>query len=83
MLTLLKNLAELVKVKTITTFCVLAVFSVLALRGDITPDNVMTVTSTVIAFYFGTQHDPGKRREAIFGSASADRQTSAELQSKG
>ncbi len=27
----------------------------LALRGDIEPDNVMIVVSTVIAFYFGTQ----------------------------
>lgn len=53
----IKNLTDLVKVKTITTFVVLAVFTALALRGDITPDHVMTVTATVIAFYFGTQHE--------------------------
>lgn len=52
-----KNLANLIKVKTIVTFVVLAVFSVLSLRGVISPDNVMVVTSTVIAFYFGTQHE--------------------------
>ncbi len=50
----LKNLAALVKVKTIVTLAVMAVFVVLALRGDITPDNVMVIISTVIAFYFGT-----------------------------
>jgi len=51
----LENLANLIKVKTIVTLAVMAVFSVLALDGDITADNVMIVVSTVIAFYFGTQ----------------------------
>ena len=54
---MLKNLANLIKVKTIVTIVVLAVFAVLALRGDITADNVMVITSTVMAFYFGTQHE--------------------------
>ena len=53
----LKNLANLIKVKTIVTVAVMAVFSALALRGAITADNVMIVVSTVIAFYFGTQHE--------------------------
>ncbi len=53
----LKNLANLLKVKTLVTLAVMAVFSVLALQGDITSDNVMIVVSTVIAFYFGTQHE--------------------------
>lgn len=53
----LKNLANLLKVKTIVTLTVMAVFSVLALKGTITADNVMIVVSTVIAFYFGTQHE--------------------------
>ncbi len=51
----IKNVTALIKVKTIVTFAVMGVFVVLALRGDITPDNVMVITSTVIAFYFGTQ----------------------------
>ena len=54
---ILKNFAALIKVKTIVTLVVLAVFAVLALRGDITPDNVMVIVSTVVAFYFGTQHE--------------------------
>ena len=52
---MLTNLANLIKVKTIVTLTVMAVFSVLALKGTITADNVMIVVSTVIAFYFGTQ----------------------------
>ena len=51
------NLANLIKVKTLVTLIVIAVFAVLALRGDITPDNVMITVSSVIAFYFGTQHE--------------------------
>jgi len=53
----IKNLADMIKVKTVVTLVVMAVFTVLALRGDITPDNVMTTATTVIAFYFGTQHE--------------------------
>ena len=51
----LSNLAALIKVKTIVTMVVIAIFAVLAVRGDITPDNVMIIVSTVVAFYFGTQ----------------------------
>lgn len=54
---MLKNLANLIKVKTIVTFVVVAVFAVMALRGDIQPDNVMLIVGTVVAFYFGTQHE--------------------------
>ena len=52
---IIKNLASLIKVKTIITMVVIAVFAYLAFTGEITPDNVMIVVSTVIAFYFGTQ----------------------------
>ena len=54
---ILKNLAALIKVKTLVTLAVISVFVVLALRGDITSDNVMVIVSTVIAFYFGTQYE--------------------------
>lgn len=53
----LKNFANLVKVKTIVTLVVVAVFAVLALRGDISPDNCMIIISMVVSFYFGTQHE--------------------------
>ena len=54
---ILKKLAELLKVKTIVTFAVVTVFSVLALQGRISPDNVMIIVSMVVSFYFGTQHE--------------------------
>lgn len=53
----LRRLAELMKVKTIVTFAVVTVFSVLALKEKIQPDNVMIIVSMVVSFYFGTQHE--------------------------
>lgn len=54
---ILKNFANLIKVKTIVTLIVIVVFAVLALRGDIGPDNSMIIISMVVSFYFGTQHE--------------------------
>lgn len=51
---LLENIASLIKVKTIVTLVVMAVFAVLSLRGDISADNAMLVVSMVISFYFGS-----------------------------
>lgn len=51
------NLAALIKVKTMVTMAVITVFSVLALNGHISADNVMLIVTSVISFYFGTQHE--------------------------
>ena len=50
-------LAALLKVKTLVTMAVMVVFTVLAFKGSITPDNAMIVISMVVSFYFGTQHE--------------------------
>lgn len=54
---IIHKLAELLKVKTIVTFAVVTIFSVMALKGQIQADNVMIVVSMVVSFYFGTQHE--------------------------
>ena len=51
---MLKNIAALIKVKTIVTLVVMAVFVILSLRGDISADNAMIIISMVVSFYFGT-----------------------------
>ena len=56
---LVKNMANLIKVKTIVTLVVCGVFVVLALRETISADNVMIIISMVVSFYFGTQHEKG------------------------
>ena len=56
----LRNLAALIKVKTIVTMVVVTVFAVMAFRGQITSDNVMIIVSSVISFYFGTVSEKEK-----------------------
>lgn len=52
---LIRNLANLIKVKTIVTFLVVAAFCYLSICGFISVDYFMSITTMVIAFYFGTQ----------------------------
>lgn len=59
---ILDNLGAMVKVKTVVTLVIVAVFAVLALKGEITADNVMIILSAVISFYFGTQHEKSTKR---------------------
>ena len=54
---MLKNIANLIKVKTIVTIIVLAVWAYLAVSGALSSDAVNNVALMVIAFYFGTQHE--------------------------
>ena len=51
----LKNLANLLKVKTLVTLMVMTVFCWLALTDRLAGTDVMHITATVVAFYFGTQ----------------------------
>ena len=56
-----KNLAALLKVKTIVTMVVIFVFSSMALAGKFQPDPVMTVVIMVISFYFGSQNEKNNK----------------------
>lgn len=58
---MIKNIANLIKVKTIVTIIVLAVWAYLAITGTVNADAVNNVTLMVIAFYFGTQHEQQDR----------------------
>lgn len=50
-----KRLGNLLAVKSLVTIILTVIFAVLALRGDITGTEFLTIFTTVIAFYFGTQ----------------------------
>jgi hypothetical protein len=50
-----KRLGNLLSVKSLVTIALTVVFAVLALRGDISGTEFLTIFTTVIAFYFGTQ----------------------------
>ena len=49
-----ENLAKLLKVKTLITLPLTAMFCVLAAKGNI-PSEFLAVYTTVVGFYFGTQ----------------------------
>ena len=58
----MKNkLAKLIDVKSIMTLLLTLVFCILALCGVISGEQFLTIFTTVIAFYFGTQ--AGKKKE--------------------
>ena len=50
------KLLNLLNVKSIVTLILTLVFSILSLCRIISAEQFMTVFATVIAFYFGTQH---------------------------
>lgn len=52
--------AKLIDVKSIVTLVMTAVFAGLAAKGTVTSDQFLTIFTTVIAFYFGTQHAKNK-----------------------
>ena len=54
------RIANLLTVKSIVTIVLTAVFSVLALRVSISGTEFLTIFTTVIAFYFGTQTEKKK-----------------------
>ena len=50
-----RRLGNLLSVKSLVTITLTVVFAVLALRGDITGTEFLTIFTVVIGFYFGTQ----------------------------
>lgn len=59
----IKNrLGNLLSVKSLVTITLTVIFAVLALRGDISGTEFLTIFTTVIAFYFGTQRVAENKR---------------------
>ena len=50
-----KRLGNLLAVKSLVTITLTVVFAVLALRGDISGTEFLTIFTVIIGFYFGTQ----------------------------
>lgn len=51
----LKRLSNLLCVKSIVTIVLTGVFAYLAVAGEVSSRDFLTIFSVVIAFYFGTQ----------------------------
>ncbi len=59
----MKNrLDKLLSIKSLVTLALTGIFCVLAIRGSLSGQDFLTVFTTVIAFYFGTQ--TAKKEEA-------------------
>lgn len=67
---ILKRLSNLMSVKSLVTLILTAIFAVMALRGDITGKDFLTIFLMVISFYFGTQSQ--KAQDAIDNKSGAD-----------
>lgn len=52
-----ERLAKLLTVKSIVTILATLVFCYLSIAQVISPELFMAVFSTIMAFYFGTQHE--------------------------
>lgn len=57
---MLRKLSKLIDVKSLVTLFLTLIFGVLALKGSVTADQFLTVFTTIIAFYFGTQYQKNK-----------------------
>ncbi|MFQ7260825.1 MAG: hypothetical protein ACLRQB_08325, partial [Christensenellales bacterium] len=54
---MVEALTKLIRVKTIVTLALTAVFAFLCCTGKIEAREFVTVFTVVISFYFGTQHE--------------------------
>ncbi len=54
-----ERIAKLIDVKTLVTFTLTGAFTYLSVRGSVSPDIFVTIYTTVIGFYFGTQANKG------------------------
>lgn len=58
---IISNVAKLIKVKTLITIAVMALFGLEVIRGNVPPDMLNYIVVMVISFYFGTQTEKGEK----------------------
>lgn len=61
---IIKRIGNLITVKSITTILLAVVFVILALKGVISAEQYMTVFTTIIGFYFGSQRIDDTKKDA-------------------
>jgi len=57
---LTKRLANLLCVKSLVTLTLTAVFAYLAVNGQVSTDQYLTIFVVIVSFYFGTQAERSK-----------------------
>ncbi len=56
-----KQIYKLIDVKSLVTLMLTSVFAYLSVSGRLSAEQFQTVFTTVIAFYFGTQHQKNQK----------------------
>lgn len=51
-----ERIVRLIDVKSVVTLFLTLIFGIQTLRGSISAEQFQTIFTTIIAFYFGTQH---------------------------
>ena len=51
----MKEILNLLKIKSLITLITTVIFAILCIRGDISSNEFIVIFSTIIGFYFGTQ----------------------------
>lgn len=69
---LVKRVTNLLKIKSIVTVTLTAVFAYLCVRGAFTPEQFLTVFTVVIGFYFGTQSEKRDGEAALSENAAVE-----------
>ncbi|MDE6666620.1 MAG: hypothetical protein K2K14_10635 [Ruminococcus sp.] len=58
-----EKLTKLIDVKSIVTLFLTLIFGIQTLKGRVSSDQFLTIFTTIIAFYFGTQYEKNKEEK--------------------
>lgn len=66
---IITRIGNLITIKSIVTLILTVVFAILSIKGLVSPEVYITIFSSVIGFYFGTQKvdDTDKNKEENLG----------------
>ena len=58
-----QKFAKLIDVKSLVTLFLTLIFGIQTLKGRVSSDQFLTIFTTIIAFYFGTQYEKNKEEK--------------------
>ena len=58
-----ERLAKLINVKSIITIILSGVFAYLAIVGNVSAEQFLTIFTVIVSFYFGTQYQKQEKKE--------------------
>lgn len=64
-MTIIKRIAKLIDVKSLTTMCLTVVFSYLSIKGVITGEQFLTIYSVIISFFFGVKVGKAEKEDEL------------------